>query len=104
MQTAGNMAAMRKPAHELNRISLLLQFVDDALESCGGMRGDVSSGTRFCSYHSRTVHRPQIRLVIIVSVAAMMHATNVVSGMMHEVVPLNVVRAMVVVPVSSFGR
>jgi hypothetical protein len=41
MQTAGNMPAARKTAHELNRISLLLQFVDDALESRGGTRGHM---------------------------------------------------------------
>lgn len=95
---------MRKPAQELNRISLLLQFVDDALEGRDGMSSHMSHCARFCTNRSRAVHRSQIRLVIVVSVAAMMHATNVVSGMMHDVLPLNVVRVMLVVPMPGFGR
>jgi hypothetical protein len=48
--------------------------------------------------------RPKIGLSVMMSMPSMVPVTHVMPCVMHSMVSLNVVRAMLVVPVSSLGR
>ena len=103
MQAAGDMAASRKTAHEPHWISLLLQFIDHALESSSGVHGYVRYRTGFRTDYPGAVLRPQIRLSSIVSMPTMMSIVpDMMPDMMNGMVPVNVMRAMLTM--SGLGR
>ena len=103
MQAAGDMAASRKTAHEPHWISLLLQFIDHALESSSGVHGYVRYRTGFRTDYPGAVLRSQIGLPSIMSVPTVMSIVpDMMPGMMGDVVPVNVMRAMLTM--SGLGR
>ena len=103
MQAAGDMATARKTAHEPHWISLLLQFIDHALESRSDVRGYAGGRTRFCPHYSGSVMRPEVGYPAVMPVTSMMRVPNIMPNMMNAVVSLNVMRAMLVMPVSRLG-
>ena len=103
MQAARNVAASRKTAHELHWVSLLLQFIDNALERSSGVHGHARYRTGFRTDYPGAVLRPHIRLSSIVSVPTMMSIVpDMMPDMMDDVVPVNVMRAMLTM--SGLGR
>ena len=105
MQAAGDMAASRKTAHEPHWISLLLQFIDHALESSSGVHGYVRYRTGFRTDYPGAVLRSQIGLPSIMSVPSVVPMVpNVMPDMMYRVMPVSMVCAMFVIPVSGLGR
>ena len=99
MQAAGNMAAARKTTHEPDRISLLLQFINNALEGRNGAFSYVSHRARFCPHRPGPVLRPKVRLPIMMQTMPSMVpcVTDVMPDVVNSVMSLNVVRAMLVV-------
>jgi hypothetical protein len=103
MQAAGDMTAASKTSHKSYRVSLSLQFIDDALESRSDVRGYAGGRTRFCPHYSGSVMRPEVGYPAVMPVTSMMRVPNIMPNMMNAVVSLNVMRAMLVMPVSRLG-
>ena len=103
MQAAGNMATARKTAHEPHWVSLLLQFIDNALERSSGVHGHTRYRAGFRTNYPGAVLRSQIGLPAIVSVTSVMPIVpDMMPDMMNGMVPVSVMRAMLTV--SSLGR
>ena len=103
MQAARNVAASRKTAHELHWVSLLLQFIDNALERSSGVHGHTRYRAGFRTDYPGAVLRSQIGLPSIMSVPTVMSIVpDMMPGMMGDVVPVNVMRAMLTM--SGLGR
>ena len=101
MQAAGDMTAASKTSHKSYRVSLSLQFIDDALESRSDVRGYAGGRTRFCPHYSGSVMRPEVGYPAVMPVMPIV--PNIMPNMMNAVVSLNVMRAMLVMPVSRLG-
>ena len=103
MQAARNVAASRKTAHELHWVSLLLQFIDNALERSSGVHGHTRYRAGFRTDYPGAVLRSQIGLPSIMSVPTVMSIVpDMMPDMMNGMVPVSVMRAMLTV--SSLGR
>ena len=103
MQAAGDMATARKTAHEPHWVSLLLQFIDNALERSSGVHGHTRYRAGFRTNYPGAVLRSQIGLPSIMSVPTVMSIVpDMMPGMMGDVVPVNVMRAMLTM--SGLGR
>ena len=105
MQAARNVAASRKTAHELHWVSLLLQFIDNALERSSGVHGHTRYRAGFRTDYPGAVLRSQIGLPAMVPVTSVMPiAPNVVPSVMYRVMPISMMCAVLVMPVTGFGR
>ena len=103
MQAAGDMATARKTAHEPHWVSLLLQFIDNALERSSGVHGHTRYRAGFRTNYPGAVLRSQIGLPSIMSVPTVMSIVpDMMPDMMDDVVPVNAMRAMLTM--SGLGR